>query len=222
MYKQKAIKGFEDYLIGTDGSIYSLKSNKFLKPKLTKQGYYEQNLYVGDLKYKWFRVHRLVAMVFIPNPKNKEFVNHKDGNKLNNDVSNLEWVTHKENVEHAKIHGLILRGEQNPMSKLKESTVEEICKMLEFGFRNKDIAESLDIPKWQISLIRTKTVWNHISCKYNIPERSMTLSYETLKWIREKLNEGLTPSEILSISTNKKITIHMIQDMSRGRCYKYI
>lgn len=222
MYEQKAIKGFEDYLIGTDGSVYSLKRNKFMSQKITKNGYNEQSLYVGDGKYKWFRTHRLVAEAFIPNPENKPFVNHIDGNKLNNDVSNLEWVTHEENMEHAKNFSLVHRGERNAKAILTEEIVEQVCKMLEYGFRNKDISESTGVSKYNVSLIRAGTCWRHISCRYNIPKRSMTLSIETLKWIRDRLNEGLQPLEILKLSDNKKVTIHMIQDMSRGRCYKYI
>ena len=222
MFEQKAIKGFEDYLIGTDGSIFSTKRNKFLSQKLTKNGYYEQSLYAGNRKYAWFRVHRLVAEAFIPNPENKPFVNHKDGVKTNNNVENLEWATHEENMIHASIHGLALRGEDNPKSILKSSQVEEACKMMEFGFRNNEISEATGISPENVSLIRAGTTWGHISCKYNIPKRSAALSIETLQWIRNRLNEGYTSSEILKMSDNARITKHIIQDMSRGKCYKYI
>jgi len=222
MFEQKAIEGFEDYLIGTDGSIFSTKRNKFISLKLTKNGYYEQSLHAGNKKYKWFRVHRLVAKAFIPNPEGKPFVNHKDGNKINNNVENLEWVTHEENMLHASIHGLALRGEENPRSILTASQVEEACKMMEFGFRNNEIGEATGISYYNVSLIRAGTCWGHISCKYNIPKRSAALSMETLQWIRNKLNEGYTSSEILKISYNARITKYIIQDMSRGKCYKYI
>jgi len=90
-----------------------------LKPTLNRSGYYYIGLYNEQNEPKQFRAHRLVAKAFIPNPENKPFINHKDGNKENNCASNLEWVTVKENTIHAYETGLIpiKRGEAHAQSK---------------------------------------------------------------------------------------------------------
>lgn len=101
------------YEITPDGDVYSKsrqttcplnrvrnKKSKKLKPRFDKDGYVLISIYCGG-KQKNFRVHRLVAMAFIPNPDNKPFINHKDGNKANNHVNNLEWSTQSENEKHA-------------------------------------------------------------------------------------------------------------------------
>jgi hypothetical protein len=76
------------------------------------------------------KIHRLVAEAFIPNPEGKEQVNHIDGNKENNSVENLEWVTRSENIKHAFSTGLMtndhLKGSNNKLSKVDEATVIEI------------------------------------------------------------------------------------------------
>ena len=77
-----------------------------LKQTLNSHGYYCVTITLKNHKQKVVQVHRLIAQTFIPNPKNKPQVNHKDGNKLNNDVSNLEWVTVQENIVHAFENGL--------------------------------------------------------------------------------------------------------------------
>jgi len=82
----------------------------------------------SDLKTKKKRLHRLLAINFIPNPKNKPQVNHIDGNKHNNSLSNLEWVTRGENIKHAYDNGLLRpkKGSLNGNSKLTEKDVIDI------------------------------------------------------------------------------------------------
>jgi len=88
------IQGYENYLIYPDGRVYSKKNNIFLKPKIDN-GYHRIKLCKG--KHKFYFIHRLVAKYYIPNTENKSFVDHIDRNTLNNDISNLRWVTYSEN-----------------------------------------------------------------------------------------------------------------------------
>ena len=107
-YQVKDITGFEGkYQITSNGKVYSIISNMWLKPYIKENGYCQIRLFVSydpetkKKKYTYPYLHRLVAQAFIPNPENKPEINHLDGNKLNNCISNLEWCTRKENVQHA-------------------------------------------------------------------------------------------------------------------------
>ena len=96
----------ENYLVSDDGRVFSLISNRELKPYAKSRGYgYKRLDYTVSIthngKQRHPKISRMVAMAFIPNPLNKEQVNHIDGNPLNNHVSNLEWTTNKENQQHA-------------------------------------------------------------------------------------------------------------------------
>ena len=105
--KWKQIKEFPDYVVSNIGRIRSLITGLILKPKITNCGYLSVQLYKGQ-KGKTVYVHRLVAKEFIPNKNAKKYtqVNHIDGIKAHNEVSNLEWVTPSENVVHAFKTGL--------------------------------------------------------------------------------------------------------------------
>ena len=89
-----------DYEINELGEIYSYKTNKILSGSIFNTGYRMVRLTINGQK-KSYAVHRLVAEAFIPNPENLPVVNHKDGNKLNNNVENLEWVSQSQNRIHA-------------------------------------------------------------------------------------------------------------------------
>lgn len=98
----KSLKGFEEnYLINEYGLLYKLDFDGFSNGSLKDNGYVKTSLRdAKDNKVKHLHVHRLVALTFIPNPENKPEVNHIDGNKKNNHISNLEWNTKSENGLH--------------------------------------------------------------------------------------------------------------------------
>lgn len=100
------------YFIHSDGKLTStMRGLKVLKPIKNNFGYLQY--YLKDEQtnvYKWYKVHRLVALHYIDNPKGLNEVNHIDGNKENNNISNLEWVTHSENVKHSYINRVIKKG----------------------------------------------------------------------------------------------------------------
>ena len=96
----KPIKDYEGlYWVSNQGQVKN-KHNRILKPEI-RNGYYSVNLCKNG-KMTHFRIHRLVAITFIPNPKNYPMVNHKDENKLNNEASNLEWCTNVYNTHYSK------------------------------------------------------------------------------------------------------------------------
>ena len=101
----KLVNGYENYLISKSGLVYSIKAKKLLKPTIDKKGYYKVALYNEQGKLS-ISLHRLVALNYIENPDNKPQINHINGIKSDNKVTNLEWVTNKENTLHAIKNGL--------------------------------------------------------------------------------------------------------------------
>lgn len=93
------IKGFEKYEVSNLGKVRNIKSGRMLKPYLNPSGYLRHCLCENN-KSKYLFLHKIIATAFIDNPEEKPCVNHIDENKLNNDLSNLEWCTVKENIIH--------------------------------------------------------------------------------------------------------------------------
>ena len=144
----KDVIGYEGlYQVSNMGRVKSLRKgkrfNKIMKQTPNYKGYLEISFCVKG-KDKKFKVHRLVAMAFIPNIDNKPLVNHKNGNKQDNIFSNLEWVTHGENLKHAYDSGLKrkLYGELNPYYKYKGDKHYNYGKHLSLETRKK-ISNSL-------------------------------------------------------------------------------
>lgn len=164
----KVIKDFEDYLIYNDGRIYSTKRQQFLNigNHFNGRGYREVRLWKDGKRY-YKHLHRLLAEAFIPNPENLRTVNHIDGNKDNNSLSNLEWMNDENQQRHAMMIGLKKHGEA--MSE------EEIFNIYDMYFNKnikpKEISEILNKPFGTIRKIcygeRCKNLLSKYREKYN-------------------------------------------------------
>ena len=157
------------YIISSIGTVINTKSDFVLKWNRSKTSrYWDVRLkHPKELKFKAYKVHRLVALYFIynDNPINKTQVNHLNGDRDNNSVSNLEWCTPSENCIHAVRIGL------KPDVQISESMAREICKLLESRkFTNKEISEMVGCKKGIIDDIRARNSWTFISKDYDIPK----------------------------------------------------
>ena len=172
----KDITGYEKYYQVSDlGRVRSLdrminapqgkrmSSGIMLAPVINiRSGYYYTALH-KEGRLKMAKTHRLVAIEFISNPENKPYINHKDGNKSNNNISNLEWVTFSENMKHAFKIGLIkphgVKGEKNPAHKVTEKQVREIKRLLAQNKKGRSIAQIYKVSESIISAIKRGKTW---------------------------------------------------------------
>ena len=115
----------DNYIISDEGIIKNIATDRIINPWLNNNGYRYVTLNLEETR-KNYRVHRLVAEKFIPNPNILPQVNHKDGNKQNNKIDNLEWCDSSYNVQHAIKQGLIPLGVNNKRSKLSQEDVDYI------------------------------------------------------------------------------------------------
>ena len=115
------------FLISSYGRLMNKNSGLIYRPELLRTGYYSVRIGLSHSERMHIILHKAVAYTFIENPNHLKFVNHKDGNKQNNNVSNLEWCTASDNTQHAYANKLIdvskISGENNSSSKLSEQDV---------------------------------------------------------------------------------------------------
>lgn len=120
------IKGFENYVLFENGKILNTNTGRYLKIRISKVGYPIAQLWKnnkGHIRY----MHRLLMEAFVNNPENKNQVNHIDGDKTNNDLTNLEWCTGSENLKHAYrtgLNGFTEEGKRNISKAMSKRNVE--------------------------------------------------------------------------------------------------
>ena len=157
------IPGFSKYLACSSGNIWSLFTYRYLKPYVSQC--YESVTLIQDNGQKIRKnVHRLIALAFLGQSTLQ--VNHKDGNKLNNHFSNLEYVTPSENAIHAINIGLrktFVRGSCSGRSKLDEDDVIFIRELYKTGlFMQKEICAIFNISRESVRLLTNNKTWKHV------------------------------------------------------------
>ena len=159
----RSIEGYEGiYDVSDDGRVYSIRSKREMSQNL-RRGY--PSVYFRDLNGVGTQhvVHGLVSRAFLgPRPDGYQ-VNHKDGNKSNNHVSNLEYVTHSENMKHAFRNGLQSNvGENHSRHRLTEEDIKRAFSLIAAGVKQVEIGRLLGVSQSHIAHIKRRKVWPHL------------------------------------------------------------
>jgi len=174
----KSVKGYEGlYEVSNFGRMkslskkvrngansYCVRKEIILTGTISNKGYVKVIL-VKDGQKQQYSVHRIVMMMFVPNPNNMPQVNHLDTNKQNNAVSNLEWCDGSRNMKHACKNGLrdFLKGETHPTAKLSTKEVLEIRRIWDTNMvKIHEIAEIFNITYANAQSIVKRHSWKHI------------------------------------------------------------
>lgn len=225
------------FIVSSAGRVFSIKEDKFgdnylyqLKPNVKRTGYTEIVLSTNSQIF-YCLLHRIVGFAFIKNddPINKIQINHKNGDKLNNWVYNLEWITPSDNIKHAYSFGLIpvLYGERNVLHKFSEEIIHEVCRMLEENKSCKYIAEKTDMTESNVYLIRNKKSWAHITKNYDFSnytngkdEESEKIKTKRVHKICKMLEENKL--SMTQIANEVGVSDASVRDILVGNSYKYI
>lgn len=164
------------YWVNDQGEIYNKNTGNILKQKIETDGYKRVSLMKKSGGTTYVQVHRILMMAFYPveNMKNLQ-VNHIDGNKINNNFNNLEWVTPKENIHHAIKTGLTsfehLQGEKTNLANYTEKDALQVIELLKTNkYTDKEISDLTGLPvRTFIAKIRRKETWKYLTKDITTP-----------------------------------------------------
>lgn len=189
------------YVISSYGRLFSFISLKEKKTHLDKDGYIMTSISVKNgntKKSKIVGMHRLVAFTFLGYDPERLLVNHKDGVKTNNHISNLEWSTPKENTQHAILNGLQCNSGINcPSAIYSEETVRKICQMFEDGFDNYEIYKEIT----GHNKVTDKAIYALIfSIKNGTRHREISSEYDIPNVVKSKLKPKFSKEDTILIN----------------------
>lgn len=157
-------KDIGEYILYSNGDVYSKYFKKLLFQKPTNNISYKA-FPLRDGARKMTYVHRLIAQAFIPNPDNLPEVNHKDGNKRNNHVDNLEWCTGNQNRKHARDTGLLINqvmGSKHKDARFTPLQIQVVREALTLGYIGFQIARYFKVNRSTIYRIKTNEHWKQL------------------------------------------------------------
>ena len=200
--------GYPMYSITKTGLVWSNFRHRTLVPKIHRDRYLFVRLLSAEGKWQNRYIHRLVALMFIPSTDTTLQIDHIDGNKKNNNVTNLRWVTNRENAHAAMHNGLM------PHAVFKsDEVVHSICQAIQNGEGVASISRRTGYPYHSINAIKLRRNWTHISKFYTFPvirDRNVT-DDSVVHRICQLILMKRSDSEISSLTGIKKTLIHMIR-----------
>ena len=226
------VKGYEDlYEVSSHGRVRSLYKHDFTKNKdrlksanSNGKGYLNLVLRKNG-KDKTIGLHRLVALHFVPNPLNKEEVNHKDNNPYNNYYKNLEWATPKENAQHRDIFGNGIRGEKVASAKFTNEQVKEIRQKSLNGSTVLELAKEYNVSRGTMLCICKNMTYFDKDYKHNLelkgayksykPSTKRVLTNEQVSEIKKRYFAGDNRQQIAKDFKIKYMTVYRIATNAR-------
>lgn len=160
----RPISGYENYTVSNQGRVKNIRTNIMRNLSTDTDGYHFIQLSKNG-HVKGFRVHRLVALAFIGDPPvGHELINHKDGNRQNNCVENLEWCSAKENAIHSieVLNRRILRGEQLNNNRLTENQVIEMRELKRNGATLNSLVQRFNVSLGAVYDVIYRRTWKHL------------------------------------------------------------
>ncbi|AKO60915.1 HNH homing endonuclease [Pseudoalteromonas phage H101] len=219
----KIVEDHPEVMVALDGTVKYVETGNTITPQPDKDGYLRFGIWSPSKGRKInLSVHRCVAIAYIPNPENKPCVNHKDCDRVNNDISNLEWVTVAENNYHGMEYGSIVigkLGEENTNNVHSEEIVHKICQMLQDGVRQVKISKVLEVPLSFVYDVRSATTWKEINSQYNIPPVKKNLQPDTVHLICKDLQSGL---DYKSIEVKYSLGDGVLRFIKNRKTFKHI
>ena len=168
----KTLPDYPNYRVYENGEVRSTTASRGIRshPRLVKpycpatgRGYPQIGLRdINGIAHSRLLLHRIIALVWVPNPENKPCVNHKDGNKMNFHPSNLEWVTNLENAQHAAMNGLRPSGETHHEARITEADVIRIRYRAARGESQAAMGREYGITQQAIYRIVKRLNWKHV------------------------------------------------------------
>lgn len=200
-----------DYEVSTLGRVRNIHSKTVLKPQIKNSGYYYVILHVDGRRLTRY-VHRLVAETFhIVRFVDEIWVNHKDGNKLNNSKNNLEWVTPSYNTKHAFENNLTKnKGENSTLGKYNDDDIHKVCQLIQNGVPTKEIFEITGVSETHIRDLGHGKIRQEITSQYGFEDTSrknIRHDVNLKTQIKSCILDNKSNNEIISIFNLEKNSI---------------